>query len=219
MTRQPSSTTTVTSTPLTEALARYTSGTARATDVDLILTAYEPYITKYLSIVQGTYLATRPQALLTDDAVRVFAYSFKRGGDVLKTLHWVVDQCRRYTGHELRAEVIRSFLESLAEHGWARCFPSILAKNIAQLIGNQFEELIADVEYFPADEDECVVSRIPKAEQIFNDRGIVLTARERDLIRLLSYRMDLAWAARQLDISRTRAYTIFNRLKKKAQLF
>lgn len=211
------------STPLTDAARAYQAGTATPDQVNLLLDGYRYIIDKYIAILLGSLTSTAGKSFLSDEAVRVFAYSFRRGGDVRKTLLWVIEQCRRFSKDELLSEVIRTLLECLRDKGGAREFPSRLAKNVSELLGHDVltENFLycntgqTDTEYAILD------GELPppcQAEQIFDDRGIVLTLRERELLRYMSESFNISHAARRMRISRQRAAYLFSRLKKKAQL-
>lgn len=213
---------------LLAAATAYREGTATSADVLLLLNSYRSAINKYVAILVGREVSPSGRPFSTDDAVRVFAYSFRRGGDVMKTLRWVVEQCRRYTKEELEAEVIRVFLECMREKGYARELPSRLAKNIAELIGMNLLEttLQASVDssgesvVFYEGDDALEACEAPPclAESLYDERGIVLTFRERELLRYMSESYNLSLAARRMGVTRQRAKALFDRLCKKARI-
>jgi DNA-binding CsgD family transcriptional regulator len=53
---------------------------------------------------------------------------------------------------------------------------------------------------------------------MFDERGIHLTPRERDILRLLGVSLDQTWAAQQLGVSKSFISATMLRLRKKAQL-
>ena len=199
-------------------IERIATGEFDQEDVDLLMRAYEPLISKYVTILTGHFTSTAGKNFLADDNVRLFAYAFQRGGNVEKTLYWVVTQCRRYTTRELRAEVVRSFLECIIYRGWMREFPNRLAQNIRQLLGNPLDVLVPEVHISVSDPALSNIDRLTLAEEIFTERGIVLTFAERRVIRALSEDFHLTRAAKRLGMSKQNVSQTLRRLRRKAQV-
>ena len=220
------------------AIQHFYTGTATQPELELLLRSYEPLFRYYIALLRGN-LPQRGTSLLSNDGVRIFAYSFRQGGDMERTLQWVVSQCRRFSGSELRATVVEAFFHAIAAQGRVASYSRYLAENLRELLGNPLEVLIDDlhriddetpeqtdsaVECIPAATDvaddayQHVMSSLTEVERLFHERGIVLTMRERDVIRLLAFRYDVDWVATQLDLSRRRVYAILEQLKEKARL-
>ena len=204
------------STDLAAVILRITTDKQTSEDVEFALGAYEPLLDKYTAILMGKFTSGTGKNFLADENVKMFAYAFKRGGNTLRTLQWVVDQCKHFGYEEVKAEVVSSFLECLRLRGQTTIFPTILAQNIAQLIGNPMEILVEDLDQVARVEEFPDI--VSKAEGMLFDRGIILTQRERDLIHLLSVQFDLGWAAEQMGISKQRVSALLLQLREKASL-
>ena len=122
-------------------------------------------------------------------------------------------------------------------------FPKKLAKNISEMIGNPLLVLLDDIEQHciysdganntgikqesgidaVASNEDVVQEALDLAmqpcnmvEALFQERGVILTQRERSVVRLLADNYDVRWAAKQLDISVKRVYDVISQLKNKA---
>lgn len=203
-----------------EVAKAYHDGTATQAQLEELLNSYRYLFEKYLVILTGSEVSSTGHPFLSDEAVRIFVLHFRRGGNLQKVLRWVVTQCRRFSRDELYAEVVRTFLECVRSTGAATKFSTMLATNISQLIGDTLTTSLQTNDRSPRtprtyDPDEPLPPC--RAEEIFDDREIVLTLRERELLRLLSHDFNLSKAARLMGVSRQRVNDLYNRLKRKAQ--
>jgi DNA-binding CsgD family transcriptional regulator len=197
-------------------------------EANLILDAYKPLFLKYLTILKGNFQSPSGKIYISGGDVQRFVGEFHRAKSPLHTLRWVADRCERFDSEELLQEIRRTFLECLKYRNWFFIFPMHLARSIAQLISDPLEEVFTDIsEWTPGssvttDIHESVrllsSAGIPLAEQIFYDRGVIITDREKTLLRILSVGYDIKEAASRMRISKSRAYGILNNLKKKAKI-
>ena len=217
------------------AIAHYTTGDFTQDEIELILRSFEPLFLRYTSILRGHFIRDGVSVLIDDD-VRVFALSLRHGGNTELTLRWLVKECRQFSDSELRVTVVEAFFKALHLHGWMKNYSKYLALNLKELIGNPVIVLIEDLQQANGGDNESLLAQIPdpqsiddvvyqrimsnltEAECLFHDRGIVLTVRERNVIRLLSINYNIQWVAQQIGISRQRVYTILNQLKDKAHV-
>lgn len=201
-----------------QVIERIVSGDFDSHDVELLITAYTPLIDKYVAILSGKLVSSEGKSFLRDENVKMFAYSFNRGGDVLKTLQWVIKQCKNFTYSEIRAEVTRSFLECIIYKGWMKEFPYKLARNVAELIGNPMEVLVAEIKTSTVDPANLNFELLTRAEIMFSERGIVLTSVEKRIIQELSKNYNVERIAAKFGVSKQAIYATLRRLKKKASL-
>ena len=214
---------------LQEAIERISNGGRDERDVDLVLSSYKPLFYKYLGIINGHYSGPSGNSYLSDHDVQRFAGEFKNSKSLILTLRWVSTRCARFSQEELYQEIIRVFLSVLRYKNWFFIFPMHLARSVAQLISDPIEEIFID----PTENDEfsdglsprlhpSIIQYanmgIPLAEQIFDERGVILTDRERQLLRLLSENYCVHDAALTMGVNYSRAYAILKSLRRKAKI-
>lgn len=208
----------------------YIDGTHTQADVEAMLAAFAPLISKYITVLLGKFHTESGKNYLSDTNVRIFALSFRRGGNVLKTLQWVVAQCRRFSQDEIHLTVVEVFLDCMRRPERLHVFASELAKSLSVLIGNPMEILAADVSEYAkfgkAPDPQRAAETFTLVEEMFAERGIVLTGNERALLRALRDQLDepetkelnLRAAARSLGLNRMYAHRLFHHLCEKARL-
>lgn len=212
------------------AITHYYTGEFTQDEIELILRSYEPLFTFYTALLRGTL---DDRALLTNDAVRVFLLYIDRGANLEHALGWVIKSCRRLSAAELRACVVEAFFKAINIHGAVQNYQRYLAENLRELLGDAREVLATDLrrDEFSADEPfeqledaydleddvyDRLMAEFTGAERLFHERGILLTAQERAVIRAMSQDESLRAAAETLGISHQRVHQILTNLRGKA---
>ena len=204
---------------------RYRTHTELPGDVDFILLSYTPLVKKYTDLLTGRFRCYGDRPLLSDKNILYFAQALTRYGDKSRTLWWAIKKCTAIGRDVIEVEVQATLLQCFRDRGWVKHFPTVLAKNVAELLGSAKDILYCELSQYrdlkvslDSDFFRKVAPQISRAEELFDERRITITARERDVLRALGEDYNFAAAGRALGISRQRVRRIMKRLQEKAEL-
>jgi len=213
------------------AINRFYANECIQDDVELILRSYEPLFKFYTNVLLGRQSNTG-KSVMNDEGVRIFTLNLKRGTNIESSLTWLRSECANFQESELRATVIEAFFRSITLHSRVENFAKYLAESILELIGNTDDVLFSELatpmlsvmdimDNIPGNSDtgeqayNSIMRGMTLVEKMLNERGVTLTVKETEIVRLLSDEYSVQLTAHILKISVQRVYDIINNIKRK----